>query len=89
MSRDLSLAIAIPESEATHRRLSSKCKIQSVGFGANCLGRMQLTPSRGPPNTSRTLRLVIECDPGPAKTRRAPSRLCRDARSMVERLWHV
>ena len=28
-------------------------------------------------------RLVVDCEPGPAKTRRAPSRLCRDARSMV------
>ena len=28
-------------------------------------------------------RLVIDCEPGPAKTRRAPSRLCRYARSMV------
>ena len=28
-------------------------------------------------------RSVIECEPGPAKTRRAPSRFCRDARSMV------
>ena len=36
-----------------------------------------------------TSRLVMECEPGPARTSHAPSRLCRDSRSMVWRLWHL
>ena len=73
ISHGLSLEVAMPKNEVTLCRLSSICK-KSVGFRPNDLSRMQLTL-----HANRRTHNGI----GPATARRAPSRVCRDARSMI------
>ncbi|CAM9601579.1 unnamed protein product [Sphacelaria rigidula] len=59
------------------------CARESVHFWPRNLSRMQLTLHATRRAHHGTSRLVIECEPGPAKTCRAPCRLRRNARSMV------
>ena len=53
-----------------------------VRFGPNNLGRMRLTLHATRRAHYMASRLVIECDPGRAKTRRAPPRHCRGEHPM-------
>ena len=72
----LSLEVATPENKSIHSTLSSICKSASKAV----LSRMQLTlhaTRRTPHGASR---LVLAMSAWSVKTRRAPSRHCRDAR---------
>ena len=83
----LSLEVAMPEEEAFHSRLSFLCKDNQYILAV----KSRLDADRTSCDSLNTPQCLVlgDCGSGPAKTRRAPSRRCRDEKSRLLGLWHV